>query len=295
MGIVTVTVIAITCVCMWLLLSQINDTSNSENVRNRLDAIRTSLTVAAGAGGAIALWLTARKQRSTELQLREVARIAADTKRHQEYLASIAEKDSTERRITDLFTKAIEQLGSDKAAVRLGGFYSLERLANDNSDHRQTIVSTICGYLRMPFSPSIPFGKRINEEVRPESGDPERAYHQEELEVRLTAQRVLSSHFKTLAKLGIYWGSLDINLSNAILIDFEFIDCKVGFADFRHATFIGATHIRNTTFEQDAWFFESTFSDMANFNEATFTGRAIFTRTKFKSRLFMQEVTFTDL
>lgn len=34
--------------------------------------------------------------------------------------------------------KAVEQIGSDKAAGRLAGFYTLERLAQDNVDQRQT-------------------------------------------------------------------------------------------------------------------------------------------------------------
>ena len=64
----------------------------------------------------------------------------------------LTDRDATERRITELYTKAVEQLGSDKAPVRLGGLYALERLAQDNPAHRQTIVNVICAYLRMPFS-----------------------------------------------------------------------------------------------------------------------------------------------
>ena len=40
--------------------------------------------------------------------------------------------DATERRVTELYTKAADQLGSDKAPVRLAGLYALERLAQDN-------------------------------------------------------------------------------------------------------------------------------------------------------------------
>ena len=37
-----------------------------------------------------------------------------------------------EGQITDRYTKAIEQLGSDKPDVRLGGIYALERIAKDS-------------------------------------------------------------------------------------------------------------------------------------------------------------------
>ena len=58
--------------------------------------------------------------------------------------------DATERRVTELYTKAADQLGSDKAPVRLAGLYAMERLAQDNPSERQTIVNVICAYLQMP-------------------------------------------------------------------------------------------------------------------------------------------------
>jgi hypothetical protein len=128
----------LTGLAMWWLLAQVGHETNTSVASARLDAIRTSLSVGVGAGGAFALWLAARRQRSTERQLAETARIAADTKAHHERVAQSTENDLRERRITDLYTKAVEQIGSEKAPVRLGGLYALERLAQDNVNHRQT-------------------------------------------------------------------------------------------------------------------------------------------------------------
>ncbi|WHT22421.1 hypothetical protein N8J89_15525 [Crossiella sp. CA-258035] len=89
----------------------------------RAEAIRTGLTAAGGTGAALALLLAVRRQRSTEAALGLQAEAAAD------------------------------QLGSDKARVRLNGLYALARLAEGNADHRQMIVDLICAYLRMPYSP----------------------------------------------------------------------------------------------------------------------------------------------
>ena len=75
---------------------------------------------------------------------------------HQETATVLSDLDATERRIAELYAKAVEQLGSDEAQVRFGGLYALERLAQDNPAHRQTIVNVICAYLRMPFSPTAP-------------------------------------------------------------------------------------------------------------------------------------------
>jgi hypothetical protein len=106
----------------------------TDRANARLDAVRTGLAVGAGVGAAAGLALAFRRQH------------------HQEVATDLTDRDATERRITELYIKAVEQLGSDKAPVRLGGLYALERLAQDNPAHRQTIVNVICAYLRMPFS-----------------------------------------------------------------------------------------------------------------------------------------------
>ncbi|MGZ9111634.1 MAG: hypothetical protein ACXW3X_11245 [Rhodoplanes sp.] len=50
--------------------------------------------------------------------------------------------------ITDRFTKAVEQLGSDKLAVRLGAIYALERISRDSRRDHWTIMETLTAYVR---------------------------------------------------------------------------------------------------------------------------------------------------
>jgi hypothetical protein len=50
--------------------------------------------------------------------------------------------------ITDRFTKAVDQLGSDTLDVRLGGIYALERLARDSPGDHPTIMEVLTAYLR---------------------------------------------------------------------------------------------------------------------------------------------------
>jgi hypothetical protein len=71
----------------------------------------------------------------------------------QDRVARTTEHDAAERRLTELYLKAVEQLGSAQAAVRHGGLYALERVAQDNLSQRQTVVDVICAYLRNPYSP----------------------------------------------------------------------------------------------------------------------------------------------
>ncbi|MDP3183616.1 MAG: pentapeptide repeat-containing protein [Desulfobaccales bacterium] len=53
-----------------------------------------------------------------------------------------------EGQITERFTRAIEQLGSDKMEVRLGGIYALERIANDSDKDYRPIMETLTAYVR---------------------------------------------------------------------------------------------------------------------------------------------------
>lgn len=50
--------------------------------------------------------------------------------------------------LTERFTRAIEQLGSDKLAVRLGGIYALEQIAVDSRELHWPVIEVLTAYLR---------------------------------------------------------------------------------------------------------------------------------------------------
>lgn len=152
----------------------------------RLEAARTALTVGAGTGGIIALILASRRQWSTE-------------QAHQ-----TSEHDASERRITELYTKAVDQLGSSNASVRLGGLYALERLGNADQSQQVTIGNVICAYLRMPYSPH---NERFPDEV---------SVPQQEIEVRQSAIDILCEHTESRSS-DTHWPRLRINLQRAEL------------------------------------------------------------------------------
>jgi hypothetical protein len=55
--------------------------------------------------------------------------------------------------ITDRYTKAIEQLGSNKLDVRLGGIYALERIAVDSERDHSTVVEVLSAFVREHSDP----------------------------------------------------------------------------------------------------------------------------------------------
>jgi Pentapeptide repeats (8 copies) len=50
--------------------------------------------------------------------------------------------------VTDRYTKAIEQLGSDKLDVRIGSIYALERVARDSARDFPTVMEVLSAFIR---------------------------------------------------------------------------------------------------------------------------------------------------
>ena len=206
----------------------------------------------------------------------------------------LSDFDATERRITELYTKAVEQLGSDKAQVRFGGLYALERLAQDNPAHRQAIVNVICAYLRMPFSPTAPASKPEPEategqkepgtESETETGGIGGTWQQER-QVRLTAQRILTEHLRddraedqqsTDPPSSRFWNNIRLDLTGATLIDFNLVNGVMADANFHRAVFSGDADFHRAAFSGDARFGGAAFSGDASFSGAAFSGDARF-------------------
>ena len=69
--------------------------------------------------------------------------------------------------VTERFTRAVEQLGHERRAVRLGAIYALERIARDSARDRDTIVATLAAYIResAPWPPRDKDGSPLSEEA----------------------------------------------------------------------------------------------------------------------------------
>jgi len=257
----------------------------------RVEAIKTGLSIGAGTVGVFALLLAVRRQW------------------HQELSAAATEHDASERRVTELYTKAVEQLGSDKAAVRLGGLYALERVAQNNPEQQQTVVNVLCAYLRMPFSPPGTSPRRLG--IRRPTRPP-RPHHnptqstanttsastaREELEVRLAAQRILAKHLQPgpqpTKPVDDFWKDINVDLTNATLVDWDLRGCRVHNATFSLAQFSGTTRFHGAQFTGPAWFNEAQFTGPAAFDKAQFTDDAWFNEAQFTDMAWFDDAQFT--
>jgi hypothetical protein len=51
--------------------------------------------------------------------------------------------------VTERYAKAVEQLGSDKLDVRIGGIYALERIARDSARDHPTVMEVLSAFVRV--------------------------------------------------------------------------------------------------------------------------------------------------
>ncbi|WP_149824930.1 pentapeptide repeat-containing protein [Streptomyces tailanensis] len=60
--------------------------------------------------------------------------------------------------VTDRFSRAVDQLGSDNQDVRIGGLHALWRIAEHSARDREAIISILAAYLRthLPWPPTDP-------------------------------------------------------------------------------------------------------------------------------------------
>ncbi|QXV63062.1 hypothetical protein CVV72_17945 [Amycolatopsis sp. TNS106] len=181
----------------------------------------------------------------------------------------------------DHWERIDEMLDSEDASERLEGFTVLERYGSEDPDCREDVVSLICTYLRRPFEYPVE--------------------DEEELEVRLAAQRILSRHFRWPqgeARPLEFWDLDYLDLRDAVLVEPDFADTVLddakfrdslivrgdfrrtqflSYVDFDRACFTGDTDFRSASFPRYATFIGALFSGTTTFDGAEFAEGADFT------------------
>jgi len=231
------------------------DSSAKFDAKTLFVLVKISFGVVAGAGALVALVVAYRRQR-----VDEVAAQREDTRLH-----------------TERFSQAVDKLGSDSPAVRLGGVHALAGLADDapTQDLRQTCIDVLCAYLRLPFATDpgelldpLPDGTSPTEERRDAHQAKESRYRALR-EVRHTILRLIGDHYRILQGTHRSWQGCDLDLTG-VTVD--------GDMNFRDATFSdGAVHFGGATFSGGAVYFSGArFSGgTVYFGGARFSGSVV--------------------
>ena len=224
------------------------------------------------------------------------------------------------------YTKAIEQLANEKAAVRLGGVYTLVGLVDewladeslqeesDRFKEGQVIVNSLCSYIRSPFPLALK-AEMFEGDSEPDDyeGDfsKDQAAFREEQDVRRTVFVEISKRSSTLAEsekgevtvTSSAWSSFEFDFSRAPIFyplknltieQGNFASTRFyGKADFWGAKFIRDADFRNTKFTRDADFWGAEFAGNADFQYAEFLENAGFRKAKFTGNISFGSAEFT--
>ena len=183
------------------------------------------------------------------------------------------------------YTKAVEQLANEKAAVRLGGIYTLvglvdEWLSEEPLPHKkrlkegQIIVNNLCAYIRSPLQVDSYMNFELDNQSESNNNfsTEEKIRIQEEREIRQSLLEEIKSRLTTMHE-GVT--SNTVISSNDSWSNFKY--------DFSNSIFFYPFHLKNALFENSVNFSKSTFYDVAYFDNLHFKKEVNFYKTKFKS------------
>lgn len=149
--------------------------------------------------------------------------------------------------ITDRFAKAVEQLGQagpQKAGVRLGAVYLLERIMRDSRDDQPTVVDVLAVFVRLHAVPPTP-KPSTSRSPKPDPSEPPRAEPPADIQAAIT---VLGRRDVTADRKGSHIDLRGAHLAGAWLADADLADADLTDSNLTGAVLdradLSRTHLR---------------------------------------------------
>ena len=268
-------------------------------------ALRQAILLATGGLiGLVALGETRRKndndlKAANELQIRHKETLDQQKsqfkkqikKQQQQFEANAFKERKAERR--ERYTKAVEQLGNEKAPVRMGGVYTLiglvdEWLLDENLDYAekvregQVIVNNLCAYIRSSFALAFHYN-----ELTQESPTAEGLYKNREQEFYIDKAEFKSEadiRLSILKEIHRRLQGPDENTPGA-WSEFEYdFSGSIFFypVDLTHSYYTKPVHFSESVYWSSANFSGSTYLDWVGFSDSTYRGRADFSGSTYQ-------------
>ena len=222
------------------------------------------------------------------------------------------------------YTKAVEQLGDEKASVRMGGVYTLVGLVDewleDNSINKyedklkegQVIINNLCAYIRSPLTlasrkenlraeADVRLGiiKEIHDRLQGSGKNAPGAWSDFEYDFSGSTffypiDLTNSYYAKPINFSGsTYWAHTNFSHStyeqNATFSTSNSPSTYKGTADFSGSTYWAHTNFSHSTYEQNATFITSTYKGTADFSGSTY-----WAHTNFSHSTYEQNATFSS-
>ena len=252
-----------------------------------------------GAIAALGLLETYRKNTNDRAKANADIKAALKNQEHQaevlkEQIRQFDENAFKERKAErrERYTKAVEQLGSKEAPVRMGGIYTLVGLVDEWLEEEnlpeserlkegQVIINNLCSYIRSPFTLASYYDE-LSEDAPSLEGSykdkkekfyADKAILDSEADVRLSIIKEIHDRIQ----------DPDKNTPGA-WSDFEY--------DFSGSTFFYPIDLTNSYYAKPINFSGSTYQGWANFSGSTYQGGADFSRSTYQGWADFRDSTY---
>ena len=213
------------------------------------------------------------------------------------------------------YTKAVEQLGDEKAPIRMGGVYTLVGLVDewledesiekyeDRLKEGQVIVNNLCAYIRSPFTLTSYYDE-LSEDAPSLEGSykdkkeefyADKAILDSEADVRLSIIKEIHDRIQVPDKnTPGAWSDFEYDFSGSTF--FYPIDLTNSYyakpINFSGSTYKGGAYFTNSTYQGRANFSRSTYQGGAYFSRSTYQGGAYFTNSTYQGEAYFNSSTY---
>ena len=202
------------------------------------------------------------------------------------------------------YTKAVEQLGDEKAPIRMGGVYTLVGLVDewledesidkyeDRLKEGQVIINNLCAYIRSPFTLASHYNELSNPTPKGIYKDKKEKFYADkatldsETDVRLGIIKEIHDRIQGPDKnTPGAWSDFEYDFSGSTF--FYPIDLTNSYyakpINFSGSTYTSWADFSGSTYKGEAYFRNSTYQSKAIFNGSTYKGRTVFIGSIFYS------------
>ena len=265
-----------------------------------------------GAIAALGLLETYRKNTNDRTKANADINAALKNQEHQtkvlkEQIRQFDENAFKERKAErrERYTKAVEQLGDEKAPVRMGGVYTLVGLVDEWLEEEnlpeserlkegQVIINNLCAYIRSPFTLASYY-----DELSKGSPTPDGVYKDNQQEFYTDKAELKAEADVRLGIIQEIHDRLQGSEENTpgIWSDFEYdFSGSVFFypIDLTNSYYAKPINFSGSTYQGWANFSDSTYQGGANFSGSTYKGWADFRRSTYQALAYFSDSTYED-
>ena len=214
------------------------------------------------------------------------------------------------------YTKAVEQLGDEKAPIRMGGVYTLVGLVDewledesiekyeDRLKEGQVIINNLCAYIRSPFTLASHYDELSNPTPKGIYKDKKEKFYADkatldsETDVRLSIIKEIHDRIQGPEEnTPGAWSDFEYDFSGSTF--FYPIDLTNSYyakpINFSGSTYQGRADFSGSTYKGEAGFSGSTYKDVANFSGSTYQGEANFSGSTYQGWAYFTGSTYQAL